>query len=97
MRRREFITFLGGAATWPIAGHAQQPDRMRLVGVLEGYFAESDSAAQSNIAAFRDTLAKLGWTEGSNLRIELRWSAGNADRTRTFAKELVQFRSCSRP
>ena len=76
MRRREFITLLGGAATWPIAGHAQQPDRMRLVGVLEGYFAESDSAAQSNIAVFRDTLAKLGWTEGSNLRIELRWSAG---------------------
>ena len=51
MRRREFITLLGGAATWPIAGHAQQPDRMRLVGVLEGYFAQSNSAAQSNIAA----------------------------------------------
>ena len=91
MRRREFITLLGGAATWPIAGHAQQPDRMRLVGVLEGY-AETDSPAQSNIAAFRDTLAKLGWMEGSNLRIELRWSAGNADRTRTFAKELVDLR-----
>ena len=93
MRRREFITLLGSAAaTWPLAARAQQPDRMRLVGVLEGYFAESDSAAQSNIAAFRDTLARLGWTEGSNLRIELRWSAGNADRTRTFAKELVDLR-----
>ena len=66
MRRREFITLLSGvAATWPVAAHAQQPDRMRLVGVLETYFAESDSAAQSNIAAFRDALAKLGWTEGS--------------------------------
>jgi len=92
MRRREFITLLGSAAaTWPLAARAQQPDRMRLIGVLEGY-AESDSAAQSNIAAFRHTLAKLGWTEGSNLRIELRWSAGNADRTRTFAKELVDLR-----
>jgi len=94
MRRREFITLLSGvAATWPVAAHAQQPDRMRLVGVLETYFAESDSAAQSNIAAFRDALAKLGWTEGSNLRIELRWSAGNADQTSTFAKELVDLRS----
>src|SRR6516165_4214088 len=93
MRRREFITLLSGvAATWPVAAHAQQPDRMRLVGVLETYFAESDSAAQSNITAFRDALAKLGWTEGSNLRIELRWSAGNADRTRMFAKELVDLR-----
>jgi len=93
MRRREFITLLGSAAaTWPLAARAQQPDRMRLIGVLEGY-AESDSAAQSNIAAFRHTLAKLGWTEGSNLRIELRWSAGNADRTRTFAKELVDLRA----
>jgi putative tryptophan/tyrosine transport system substrate-binding protein len=89
MRRREFIGLLGGAAAaWPFAARAQRPDRMRLVGVLEA-FAESDSAAQSNIAAFRDTLTKLGWREGSNLRIELRWSAGNVDRMRTFAKELV--------
>ena len=93
MRRREFIAPFGNAAaSWPLAARAQQPDRMRLIGVLEGY-AESDSAAQSNIAAFWHTLAKLGWTEGSNLRIELRWSAGNADRTRTFAKELVDLRA----
>jgi hypothetical protein len=72
MRRREFIRLLGGAtAVWPLAARAQQPDRMRLIGVLMGY-AESDPAAQSWIAAFRDTLAKLGWTEGSKLRIELR-------------------------
>ena len=78
MRRREFITLIGGAAaTWPVAARAQQPERMRLVGVLMAY-AESDSAAQSWLAAFRAALAKLGWTEGSNLRIELRWSASDA-------------------
>jgi ABC-type uncharacterized transport system substrate-binding protein len=89
LKRREFISFLGGAAAaWPFAARAQRLDRMRLVGVLEGY-AENDPAAQSSIAAFRDTLTKLGWKEGSNLRIELRWSAGNVDRMRTFAKELV--------
>src|SRR6202049_3257550 len=91
MRRREFITLLGGVAAWPIAARAQQPDRMRLIGVLMAY-AQSDPAAQSWLAAFRGALAKLGWTEGSNLRIELRWSAADADRMRTFAKELVDLR-----
>ena len=93
MRRREFIiTLIGGAAVaWPFMTHAQQPERMRLIGVLTGY-AESDTAAQSWLAAFRGALAKLGWTEGSNLRIELRWVAGNADRMRTLAKELVDLR-----
>src|SRR5215469_13416916 len=61
---------------------------MRLIVVLMA-FAESDAAARSEVAAFRDALAKLGWTEGSNLRIELRWSAGDPDRMKTFAKELV--------
>jgi putative ABC transport system substrate-binding protein len=92
MRRREFITLLGGAAaTWPVAAHAQQRDRMRLIGVLMGY-AEDDPAVQSYLAAFRVALAKLGWTEGSNLRIELRWGASDPDRIRTFAKELVELR-----
>src|SRR5229473_2889832 len=91
MRRREFITLLGGAAAWPLAARAQQPDRMRRIGVLMAY-AESDSTAQSWLAAFRAALAKLGWTEGSNLRIELRWSADNADRMRALAKELVDLR-----
>ena len=92
MRRRDFITLLVGAAVaWPLAARAQQPDRMRLIGVLMGY-AESDPTAQSWLAAFRGALAKLGWTEGSNLRIELRWSAGDADRIRTLAKELVDLR-----
>jgi putative tryptophan/tyrosine transport system substrate-binding protein len=92
VKRREFITLLGGAAVaWPLAARAQQPDRMRLIGVLMAY-AESDSTAQSWLAAFRAALAKLGWTEGSNLRIELRWSAADADRMRTLAKELVDLR-----
>ena len=73
MRRREFITLLGGAGvTWPLSARAQQPDRMRLIGVLMG-FAESDPRAQSLVAAFRAALATLGWMEGSNLRIELQW------------------------
>jgi putative ABC transport system substrate-binding protein len=91
MRRRDFVTLIGGAATWPLAARAQQPDRMRLVGVLMGY-AENDPAAQSYVTTFRGALAKLGWTEGSNLRIELRWGAGDADKVRTFAKELVDLR-----
>ena len=67
MRRREFITLLGGAAAaCPLSARAQQPDRMRLIGVLMGY-AESDPAAQSMVAAFRGALAKLGWMEGSNV------------------------------
>jgi putative tryptophan/tyrosine transport system substrate-binding protein len=89
MRRREFITFLGGAAAaWPLAAAAQQPDRMRLIGILMGY-AENDPAAQSDVATLRGALARLGWTEGSNLRIELRWGGDDPDRVNTVAKELV--------
>jgi putative ABC transport system substrate-binding protein len=92
MRRRDVITLLGSAAAaWPLAARAQQPDRMRLIGVLMGV-AESDPAWRSLYAAFRDALAKVGWTEGGNLRIELRWGAGGADRIRTLAKELVDLR-----
>jgi putative ABC transport system substrate-binding protein len=88
MNRREFITLIGGAAaTWPLAARAKQPDRIPLIGVLMGY-AQSDPAAQSQVAAFRSALTKLGWTEG-NLRIELRWGATDADSNRTLAKELV--------
>ena len=85
MQRREFITLLGGAAAWPLMARAQQPDRMRRIGVLMGY-AENDPAAQSEVATFRGALAKLGWTEGSNLRIELRWGAGDADKLRHSQK-----------
>ena len=92
MRRREFIGLLGGGAmAWPLAARAQQPDRTRLIGVLIG-FAESDPSAQSWLAAFRAALAKLGWTEGSNLRIKLRWGAADPNKIRTLAKELVDLR-----
>src|SRR5262245_3609167 len=94
MRRREFITLLGGAAAStarPLSSRAQQSGQIRRIGVLMGY-AESDPGAQSYLAAFRDALAKLGWTDGSNLRIELRWGAADPDRIKTFAKELVDMR-----
>ncbi|MFZ2079741.1 MAG: ABC transporter substrate-binding protein, partial [Xanthobacteraceae bacterium] len=92
MRRREFISLFGGAAaTWPLAARAQQAGTLRRVGVLIG-FAESDPAVQSWLGAFRGTLAKLGWTEGSNLRIEVRWAGDDPDRMKTFAKELVDLR-----
>jgi putative tryptophan/tyrosine transport system substrate-binding protein len=90
MRRREFIALLG-SATLPNAARAQQSERARLIGVLMA-FAENDPAAQSQVAAFRGALEKLGWTEGRNITIELRWGAGNADKISTFAKELVELR-----
>jgi putative ABC transport system substrate-binding protein len=91
MRRREFITLAGSAAAWPVAVRAQQSAQMRLIGVLMGY-ADSDPLAQSEVVELRSGLAKLGWTEGQNLHLELRWSAGNSNRIRTFAKELVGLR-----
>jgi putative tryptophan/tyrosine transport system substrate-binding protein len=92
MGRREFVTLVGGAAvSWPITSYAQRSDKTRLIGVLMGY-AESDRTARSEVAALRDGLAKLGWTEGSNLRIELRWGSADPDRIRTFAKELIDLR-----
>ena len=90
MRRREFITLLGGAmVSWPLAARAQQPDRVRRIGVLMG-FAENDSQAQAMIAAFREGLQKLGWTEGRNTRIDTRWTTpADAVSRQRFAKELV--------
>jgi putative tryptophan/tyrosine transport system substrate-binding protein len=87
MRRREFITLLGGAAAWPLAARAQQP-AMRRIGMLMGY-AESDSEAQVWVAAFREGLQKLGWTEGGNIRIDFRWAASDVESMQRFAKELV--------
>src|SRR5262249_325680 len=89
MRRREFITLLGGAATWPLAARAQQSDRVRRIGVLMGY-AESDLEVQAHIAAFREGLHKLGWTEGRNTQIDTRWAApDDAASMGRFANELV--------
>jgi ABC-type uncharacterized transport system substrate-binding protein len=89
MRRRVFITLLGGtAATWPLAARAQQPARMRRIGVLMG-LAESDPEGQSRIAAFTKTLQDLGWTEGRNIRTDYYWAAGDVERTHALAKGLV--------
>ena len=90
MRRREFLAaFVGTITPWPLVARAQQSHRMRLIGVLMGP-AENDPAAQLWLAAFRDGLTKLGWTADSNLRIELRWGAADADKIATFAKELIK-------
>ncbi len=93
MRRRDFIPLLGGAAAaWPFAAFARpKSDPLRLVGVLMSV-AESDPISESEVAAFQNSLTKLGWTEGSNLRIELRWAAGNPNKIRAFAKELIDLR-----
>jgi putative tryptophan/tyrosine transport system substrate-binding protein len=89
LRRRQFLTLLGGAAAaWPLAARAQQSERVRRIGVLVAY-AESDPEAQARIAAFRQGLRELGWTEGHNLRIELRWGTGDPDRAQTFATEVI--------
>src|SRR5215471_14382624 len=91
MKRREFITLLGGAtaATCPLAARAQQPDRVRRVGVLMGY-AETDQEGQAFVAAFREGLQKLGWVENRNMRIDYRWPIrDDADSIQRSAKELV--------
>jgi len=90
MRRREFITVVGGAAvSWPLAARAQQPDRIRRIGVLMGY-AESDSEGQAFVAAFREGLQKLGGVENRNMRIDYRWATSDdPDSIQRFAKELV--------
>jgi len=86
-RRREFITLLGGAvAAWPLAARAQQ--KMRPIGVLMAY-AEGDKEAQAWVAAFRDGLEKLGWTENMNVRIDYRWATADVAQIRQQAKELV--------
>jgi putative ABC transport system substrate-binding protein len=88
MKRREFIALLGGATAWPLAAGAQQPERTRRVGVLMSLSAD-DPQGQARLKAFVQGLQQLGWTEGRNMRIDTRWSAGNADDTRKYAAELV--------
>ena len=93
MRRREFITLLGGAATaWPLIVRAQQPDRMRRIGVLMGPAAD-DPDGQARIAALLQGLQQLGWAVGRNVRVDIRWAAGNADDSRRYAAELVALAS----
>jgi putative ABC transport system substrate-binding protein len=82
VRRREFITLLGGvAAAWPLASRAQQPERMRRIAVVQGGGDRDDPRSQRNIAAFLQALQQLGWTDGRNVRIDYRWPAGDADKT----------------
>src|SRR5262245_5073521 len=88
MRRREFITLLGGAAVWPLAARAQQGERVRRVGVLMNTAAD-DPIGQTRITAFVQGLQQLGWGVGRNVQIDSRWAGGDADRIRKYAVELV--------
>ena len=84
MRRREFITLLGGAAAWPLAARAQQPAQIRRVGMLIGY-TENDPETQARLAAFRQAFEQLGWKEGRSVRIDYRFAPASPDEARLFA------------
>jgi putative tryptophan/tyrosine transport system substrate-binding protein len=88
MKRREFITLLGGAAAWPIAARAQQGERMRRIGVFMPLAAD-DPESLARVGAFLQGLQALGWTDGRNVRIDYRWTAGDAERIRRYAVELA--------
>ena len=88
MRRRNFITLLGGAVACPLAARAQQADRVRRIGVLMAY-AESDREGQAWVAAFREEFQKLGWRDGHSIRIDSRWAAADVESRQRLAKELV--------
>jgi putative tryptophan/tyrosine transport system substrate-binding protein len=89
MRRREFLGVLScGAVAWPLAARAQQGERVRRIGLLLG-FQEADVEGEANVAAFTQRLQELGWSEGRNIRIDIRWAGGEPNKARTFAKELV--------
>jgi putative ABC transport system substrate-binding protein len=91
LKRRDFITLIGGAVAWPLAARAQQDDRMRRIAVLMG-FDDNEPEARASLSAFTQGLAELGWTDGRNVRMDVRWAADNIDRIRMFAKELVDLR-----
>src|SRR3954470_21690907 len=89
VKRRDFITMLGGAAAgWPLAARAQQPDRMRRIGVLSN-IAEDDPQMKARFGAFRQALEKLGWSEGRNVRIDTRFGPADAEQMEARAKELL--------
>ena len=88
MRRRDFITLLGGAAVWPLAARAQQGGRMRRIGVLLAD-DDNDPLWKARLSAFIQALAGLGWTDGRNVRMDLRWGGADINRIRALAKELV--------
>src|SRR5215475_12688119 len=88
MRRREFIAGLGSAAAWPLAARAQQGDRVRRIGVLNPG-NENDPVFKTRLSPFTQALADLGWTDGRNVRIDVRWGGGDINRIRALAHELV--------
>src|SRR5262245_42470164 len=88
MRRREFITLLGGAVAWPVAARAQEAGRVRRIGVLTAA-SENDSERQAFVTAFREELQKLGWTDGRKVQFDIRWAAADEALLHRFAKELV--------
>jgi ABC-type uncharacterized transport system substrate-binding protein len=88
VKRREFIALLSGAAAWPLAARGQDRERVRRIGIL-GPTAADDPEYQDRMAAFLQALAQLGWTVGRNVRIDMRWAAGDAARIRKYAEELV--------
>jgi putative tryptophan/tyrosine transport system substrate-binding protein len=88
MRRREFIAGLGGAAAWPVIARAQQGDRVRRIGVLMAY-DENDPEGKLRLSAFTQALADSGWTDGRNMRMDVRWHGGDINRIRALARELV--------
>jgi putative ABC transport system substrate-binding protein len=90
MRRREFITLVGGAATWPLAARAQPSERVRRVAVLLGSYTAADQPGQARIKIFLSTLRELGWEDERNLRIDYRWGAGNTEQNNRLAVELVR-------
>jgi putative tryptophan/tyrosine transport system substrate-binding protein len=88
MKRRAFITLVGGAAAWPLAGRAQQPGRVRRVGILMPY-PKGDSEHEARVRAFKQELAKLGWTDGANVRFDEHWTTDNMDMVRSHAASVV--------
>src|SRR6516225_9408858 len=88
MNKRKFITLLGGAAAWPLAARAQQGNRVRRIGYLTS-LDENDPLAKTDLSAFTKALADLGWTDGRNLRIDLRWGSVDINRIRALAQEVV--------
>jgi putative tryptophan/tyrosine transport system substrate-binding protein len=88
VKRRQFIVGLGGAVAWPVVARAQQPERMRRIGLLPVY-DENDPEGKRRVSAFTQALSGLGWTDGRNVRMELRWGGNDSNRIRTFAQELV--------
>jgi hypothetical protein len=96
LKRREFITLLGGAAAWPLAARAQQPTHLRRIGMLIGY-SENDPETQARLSAFRQGLEHLGWKEGGSIQIDYRFAPASPDQAQVLAKELIALRPDDAP